>query len=238
MPLWHCKTCHHEWEGSVYNKWCDWCYDTGYVLEERTSFEMFMEDMMDKKRDCALVIIDVQNDFCGLSGARLPVPLGDEVIPVINLLRKKFFHVTLTQDWHPNDHSSFDVNGGPWPIHCVQKSRGADFHNHLRVERSDTIVQKGTAKDADSYSGFKDDNGDPTSLDDFLKGWHLKKIYVCGLATDYCVKATVLDALELGYEVYVIEDAIRGVNAVPGDIGRAIEEMTAKGAKFITSEGV
>lgn len=198
----------------------------------------------------ALILVDLQNDFCA-NGA-LEVPEGNAVIPIANQLIPQFELVIATQDWHPADHKSFaanhlfrqpgmviDLHGLSqvlWPIHCVQESYGAQFVKELNTEGIHKIFQKGTDAEIDSYSGFFD-NGKrkATGLGDYLKEQGVTEVYVLGLATDYCVKFTTLDALELGFKTYLIEDACRGVDLQVGDCARAIEEMRAAGAHIVSS---
>jgi len=180
----------------------------------------------------ALIVVDVQNDFC--PGGSLPVPEGDRVVSPINELIPKFQNagamVIATRDWHPRNHSSFTDQGGPWPVHCVQNTPGANFHPDLDVNERVVVVDKATTTEKDAYSGFEG-----TGLADLLRERNVNRVYVCGLATDYCVKATVLDALEAGFETYVIEDAVRGVDVNAGDSEKAIEEMRRAGAKTTRS---
>jgi nicotinamidase/pyrazinamidase len=192
----------------------------------------------------ALVIIDVQNDLC--PGGTLPVPDGDRVIPAINRIQPAFELVVATQDWHPSDHDSFAVNhpghrpgdeivlaGLPqilWPVHCVRDSPGAELHPHLDQSRIARIFRKGVDAAIDSYSGFFDNaHRRATGLDDYLKAHGVTAVYICGLATDYCVRFTAFDAVSLGYETHVIEDACRGVELRDGDIERAIRGMSRRG---------
>jgi nicotinamidase/pyrazinamidase len=192
----------------------------------------------------ALIITDIQNDFC--PGGALAIREGDRIVPLVNQLQARFNLVVATQDWHPAEHGSFaanhpgkttgeiiDLNGLLqilWPVHCVENTPGADFHPALDRQRIARVFHKGTDPDIDSYSSFFD-NGHrkPTGLGDYLKEQGVDKVYICGLATDYCVKFSALDALDLGFKTYVIEDACRGVNLQPGDVEKAIEEMRAKG---------
>jgi nicotinamidase/pyrazinamidase len=192
----------------------------------------------------ALIIVDVQNDFC--PGGALAVPEGDQVVAVINRLQPEFDLVVATQDWHPADHGSFAANhpgrspgeqielaGLPqilWPVHCVQGTSGAELHPGLNRERIARVFQKGADPSVDSYSGFFD-NGRraSTGLGEYLKEQGASDVYVCGLATDYCVRATALDAASLGFETHLLEDACRGVELRPGDVRRAIDEMRAGG---------
>lgn len=201
----------------------------------------------------ALIIVDVQNDFC--PGGSLPVPEGEKVVPVINKLRSRFDFVIATKDWHPKNHASFasnnpgkkpgdviDLHGKPhilWPDHCVQETRGSDFKNGLDIRSNDIVIFKGTDPQIDSYSGFFDnEKKSKTELGAILKKNKIDAIFITGLATDYCVKATALDGLSLGYKVFVIEDAVRGVNLKSDDSKNAIEEMKQKGAGIIKSTSV
>jgi nicotinamidase/pyrazinamidase len=201
----------------------------------------------------ALIITDIQNDFC--PGGALAIREGDSIVPLVNQLQKRFDLVVATRDWHPAGHGSFaanhpdkkvgevaDLNGLPqilWPVHCVENTSGADFHPRLDRQRIDRVFHKGTDPDIDSYSAFFD-NGHrkATGLGEYLKEQGIDEVYLCGLATDYCVKFTALDAVELGFKTYVIEDACRGVNLKPGDVERAIEEMRVKGVEILTSNRV
>jgi nicotinamidase/pyrazinamidase len=198
----------------------------------------------------ALILVDLQNDFCRLGA--LEVPDGDTVIPIANALMPQFDIVVATQDWHPADHGSFaanhpwrkpgqviDLHGLPqvlWPIHCVQESFGARFVDSLEQGKITKVFIKGTDPKIDSYSGFFD-NGQrkSTGMGEWLKEKGITDVYILGLATDYCVKFTALDAIELGFNTYLVEDATRGVNLQEGDVDRAIEEMKAKGVEIIQS---
>ncbi|MEM6268710.1 MAG: bifunctional nicotinamidase/pyrazinamidase [Bacteroidota bacterium] len=198
----------------------------------------------------ALILVDLQNDF--LPGGALAVPQGDAVIPLANAIQKKFSLVVMTQDFHPSDHGSFAANHAGhdlyevvdlhgldqvlWPVHCVQDTPGAEFSAELDTRAVTRIFPKGTEATVDSYSGFFD-NGrrQATGLGDFLLERGVETVYVLGLATDYCVKYTVLDALSLGFRTYLIEDASRGVGISPDDIPNAIREMTEAGAQVIQS---
>lgn len=198
-----------------------------------------------------LILVDLQNDF--LPGGALPVPRGDEVIPVANRVQRAFDLVVATQDWHPADHGSFaarhpgrkpgelaQLGGLPqvlWPVHCVQDSFGAAFAPALDPTRLTRIFPKGTDPAIDSYSGFFD-NGHrkATGLGDFLRDCGATEVYVLGLATDYCVKATALDAVRLGFTTHLIVDGCRGVELAPGDIDRALDEMKAAGVRLTTSD--
>jgi nicotinamidase/pyrazinamidase len=182
----------------------------------------------------ALVIVDVQNDFC--PGGALPVPEGDLVVPIINELQSHFDLVVATQDWHPPNHLSFADNGGIWPVHCVQQTCGAEFLPQLNQERISRVFQKGQDWEIDSYSGFFDnDHKRATGLGQYLKEAGVDEVYVCGLATDYCVLFTALDARRLGFETTLIEDACRGVEVQPGDVQRAVEAMRDAGVHITRS---
>ena len=178
----------------------------------------------------ALVIVDLQNDFC--PGGSLAVPGGDKIVPVVNRLIDSFTRAGLpifaTRDWHPKDHCSFKDQGGPWPPHCVQDTTGGEFHPQLRLPQDVSIISKATSREKDAYSGF-----DGTDLSSRLRGENVNIIIVCGLATDYCVKATVLDGRMEGHGVSVMEDAIRGVNLKPDDSEKAVDEMQISGATVI-----
>lgn len=182
-----------------------------------------------------LIIVDVQNDF--LPGGALPVSKGDKVIPPLNkyirLFSEKKLPVFATRDWHPKNHISFKENGGIWPPHCIQDTYGAEFADDLNLPSETIVISKGYMSDRDAYSGFQD-----TYLDLELRRRKIKRIFIGGLATDYCVKATVLDALNLGYETVLLLDAIKGVDVSPGDSEKAIKEMIRKGAIGITLEDI
>jgi nicotinamidase/pyrazinamidase len=174
----------------------------------------------------ALLVVDVQRDFC--PGGALAVPQGDRIVPAINRLLGLTHWVTVaTRDWHPPDHCSFNAQGGIWPAHCVADTDGAAFHPELQVSRIRHVVSKAVAKDSEAYSGFQG-----TDLARLLQSSNLRRVFVCGLATDYCVKATALDARHAGLDVVVIEDAIRGVEVHPGDCAAALAEMKAAGIAF------
>ncbi len=199
----------------------------------------------------ALILVDIQNDF--VPGGALAVAEGDRVAAVANRLMPHFDLVVATQDWHPADHKSFasqhagkqigemvELDGLQqilWPEHCVGDTRGADFVEELNVEAVDHVAKKGTERAIDSYSGFFD-NGrrQSTGLGDFLKERGVDRVFILGLATDYCVKFTALDAVELGFETHLIEDGCRGVGINPGDVERAIEEMRDAGVRVLHSE--
>lgn len=197
----------------------------------------------------ALLLIDIQNDF--LPGGALAVAGGDEIIPVVNALMPDFEIIVATQDWHPAEHGSFAANhdGGNvyetvdlhglaqtlWPVHCVQSTGGALFAPGLDTRRFTKIFPKGTDARIDSYSGFFDNGkrGD-TGLAGWLRGRGITELTLCGLATDYCVKFTALDALECGFKVNLVLAGCRGVDLQPGDCDKAVEEMREKGAMIVT----
>ncbi len=180
--------------------------------------------------DAALIIVDVQNDFC--PGGSLPVTDGDKVVPILNVYIKRFREegapVFATRDWHPNVHVSFKESGGTWPPHCVQGTSGAQFHPGLDISGDVEIVSKGTSPMDEAYSGFQG-----TDLASQLKKKGIKTLYVGGLATDYCVKHTVIDAAKEGFEVFFLEDGSKGVEVNPGDSKKAIDDMISAGAKKI-----
>jgi len=175
----------------------------------------------------AVLIVDVQVDF--LPGGKLGVQRGQEVVPVLNrylaLAREKGVPVFASRDWHPRDHCSFHPQGGPWPEHCVAGSPGAAFAPGLALPRDAVVISKATGKDSDAYSAFQG-----TGLAQRLRELGVKRLLVGGLATDYCVLNTVLDARKAGFEVLLLADAIRAVNVKPGDGERAEREMLAAGA--------
>lgn len=197
-----------------------------------------------------LVLVDIQNDFC--PGGALAVPDGDAVVSVANALMGRLPLVVATQDFHPPQHGSFaanhpgkkpfeqiDLHGLPqvlWPVHCVQGTPGADFHPRLLSQRITRVFPKGTDATVDSYSGFFD-NGKRkgTGLAEYLREQGASLLIVVGLATDYCVRATVLDAVQLGFQVDLVSDGCRAVNLAPGDGDRAVAEMAAVGARIISS---
>ncbi|HPA19954.1 MAG TPA: bifunctional nicotinamidase/pyrazinamidase [Verrucomicrobiae bacterium] len=201
----------------------------------------------------ALILVDLQNDF--VEGGALPVPGGREVIGPTNRLQPQFDLVVATQDWHPPGHESFvtqhpghavgdviDLNGLPqvlWPVHCVQDTPGADFVRGLDRARWDAVFQKGTDPSVDSYSGFFD-NGRrrATGLGEYFAGRGVTDVYILGLATDYCVKFTALDARGLGFRTHVIADACRGVDLEPGDVDAALVAMRGVGVMLVTEADV
>src|SRR5262245_46572725 len=198
----------------------------------------------------ALILTDIQNDF--IPGGALPVPDGDQIVPVANRLQRLFDVVVATQDWHPPNHGSFAANhrdkkpgdiieldGLPqvlWPVHCVQNTAAAAFVRELETSRIAGIFFKGTDPTVDSYSGFFDNaHRKATGLGQFLADRRIKEVYIAGLATDYCVKFTALDAADLGFKTHIIEDACRGINLNPGDVDTALEELKRTGIAVVRS---
>jgi len=201
----------------------------------------------------ALLIVDIQNDF--LPGGALGVADGDKVIPLINKLSGHDFDIVIaSKDWHPENHGSFAATHGKkpgehvelkgldqilWPVHCVQGSSGAELSDELSQSKIDKVFFKGTDQEIDSYSAFFD-NGHlkSTGLGDFLKSKGITDVYIAGIATDYCVKFSVIDAAKLGFKTYVVIDACKPVNLQEGDEDRAVEEMKEVGAKILTTDDV
>lgn len=200
----------------------------------------------------ALIVVDVQNDFC--PGGALGVPEGDQVVAVANALMPSFPLVVLTQDWHPADHRSFASNNagaapystiempyGPqvmWPDHCIQRSAGAAFHSKLEVEKAHVVIRKGFRDFIDSYSTFfENDQSTPTGLDGYLKDQSINHVMLVGLATDYCIYYSAIDACKLGYSVTVVEDGCRGID-LNGSLDAAISDMRANGVIFKQSTGL
>lgn len=185
-----------------------------------------------------LLIVDVQNDFC--PGGALAVPEGDQIVPVLNQYvqkcRDRQIPIVASRDWHPEKTSHFKAYGGIWPPHCIQNTMGAQFHPDLKLPKESVVVSKGMDPDQDSYSVFQAFDPEGTPLVDLLRGWGIRHLFVGGLATDYCVRASVLDALQAGFQVTVLKDAVRGVELKPGDSKKAIEEMMQAGAKHSSLE--
>ncbi|PYL22859.1 MAG: bifunctional nicotinamidase/pyrazinamidase [Verrucomicrobia bacterium] len=198
----------------------------------------------------ALIIVDLQNDF--LPGGALAVPHGDEVVPLANKLQGRFELVLATQDWHPADHGSFaanhpgkkpgdriildDIEQILWPVHCVQNTHGADFAPSFDTSLIAHVFHKGIDPRIDSYSTFFDNaHRRRTGLGEYLKERSINDVYLLGLALDYCVKYSALDARHLGFNTHIILDGCRGIGLAPGDIDRAIDEMTEAGAILLQS---
>ena len=186
----------------------------------------------DQEAKRALIVVDVQRDFC--PGGALPVRDGDKIIPAVNDLIRAFedagLPVFFTRDWHPRNHISFKANGGPWPPHCVQNTPGASFHPALAVPPDAKVIDKGTLQAEDAYSGFQG-----TDLSRQLNDLRVTQIFVGGLATDYCVKNTVLDGEAKGFDTYVITDCVKGVNLKRTDSATALRTMLSRGARETTS---
>ena len=184
----------------------------------------------------ALLIIDLQNDFC--PGGALAVPEGDTIVPMVNHAIGHFsargLPIIASRDWHPAKTSHFMAFGGIWPPHCIQGTQGAAFHHGLRLPPEAIIVSKGTDPDRDDYSAFRARDERGTSLSEIIANLGVTEVYVCGLATDYCVKETVLEARQCGIAVAVLTDAVRGVDLAPGDSDRALEMMRSAGATTAT----
>ena len=208
-------------------------------------------------RHDALIIVDMQNDF--MPGGALPVEEGDKIVDSINIVaqifRKSNSSIVLTQDWHPEDHLSFasahpgkepgeefQTEGiGPvlWPDHCVQGSKGAEFHEKLKVNFAHTIIRKGYNPKVDSYSGFmEDDKKSETGLAGFLRSLNIRRIFICGLALDYCCFFTALDGIDFGFEVYFLVNLTRGIDLPPGNISKSLQVLTNKGIKFATKDNL
>jgi len=205
----------------------------------------------------ALLIIDMQNDF--MPGGALPVEEGDQIIDNINNIAEIFREnngiIVLTQDWHPKNHMSFASSHlgkepgekfqsegiGPvlWPDHCVQGSKGAEFHEKLKTNLAYAIIRKGYNSNVDSYSGFiENDKKSETGLSGFLKSLKIKRIFICGLALDYCCYFTALDGTDFGFEVYFLVNLTRGIDIPSGNISKSLQDMTDKGIKFATKDNL
>ena len=202
--------------------------------------------------ETALILIDIQNDFC--PGGALEVADGDQIVPIVNKLQSIFSINILTQDWHPNNHKSFasnhqnkeplsvtEMSYGPqvlWPDHCVQDTQGSDFHSDLITKNSDLIIRKGFRPEIDSYSAFfENDQSTPTGLEGYLKTRDIKTIYLCGLALDFCVYFSALDGVKLGFKVFVIQDACKAID-LEGSLALSLDEMNSKGVSIITSSAL
>ncbi len=206
--------------------------------------------MLEIRADDALVVVDVQNDFC--PGGALAVAEGDQVVPVANRLMERFASVVLTQDWHPADHRSFvsahpgrqafdsvEFPYGPqtlWPDHCVQGSKGAAFHRDLRAEKAELVIRKGFRRDIDSYSAFaENDQRTRTGLAGYLRERGFRRLFLCGLATDFCVLYSALDGRAEGFEVVVVEDACRAID-LNGSLAAAWAQMATAGVVRLRSD--
>ncbi len=180
----------------------------------------------------ALLVTDIQKDF--LKGGSLPVPQGNQIIPIINDYLRRFklakLHIYASRDWHPADHISFKSQGGIWPNHCIQNTSGAELHPDLKLPPNAVIVSKATDPKRESYSAF-----DGTTLAELLQKDKVERFFICGVATDYCIVNTVVDGLTLGFKVVVLMDAIRGINARPSDVDNAVKLMMQYGAEQAVS---
>jgi nicotinamidase/pyrazinamidase len=174
----------------------------------------------------ALIVVDVQNDFC--PGGALAVTDGDAVVEPINRLMERIGFVVATRDWHPPDHGSLREHGGPWPAHCVRDSPGAQLHVGVDAGQIDVVLDKGQARDCEGYSGFED-----TDLERLLRDHDIEIVHLGGLALDYCVKATALDAARAGFDVVVHRAATRPVEVEPGDAERTIEALRGAGVRVV-----
>jgi nicotinamidase/pyrazinamidase len=195
---------------------------------------MAMNATWTPERDSALLVVDVQRDFC--AGGSLAVAGGDEVVPPLNALAARFAAtnglVVASRDWHPPRTVHFQAYGGTWPVHCVQNTPGAEFHPDLRLPAATVVVSAGTEPDEQGYSSFDGRDARGRSLRDLLVEQGVRHLYVGGIATDYCVKTSVLDALEHGFAVTVLEDAVRAVDLAPDDGAKALEAMRDAGARI------
>jgi nicotinamidase/pyrazinamidase len=191
---------------------------------------------IDPKRD-ALIVVDIQNDFC--PGGALGVRGGEAIVPVLNRCLARFgkagASMFLTRDWHPPVTRHFQAHGGVWPSHCVQDTPGAAFHPEIRHPAEAVVVSKGMDPEEDAYSAFQAEDHSGRRLPAILAERGIRRLYVGGLATDYCVRATALDAIREGFEVVVLTDAIGAVDLEPGDGARAIDEMRGAGARFASA---
>ena len=216
----------------------------------------FQKNITLSKKD-ALLIVDMQNDF--MPGGALPVEEGDQIIDNVNkvaeIFKKNNALIVLTQDWHPEDHMSFasahpgkepgdafqSEGIGPvlWPDHCVQGSEGANFHNKLKLDLAHAIIRKGYNPKVDSYSGFiENDKKSETGLAGLLKSLKIKRIFICGLALDYCCYFTALDGIDFGFKVYFLVNLSRGIDLPPGNISKSLQDMRKKGVKFATRDNL
>ena len=208
--------------------------------------------MLKQVKQTVLIVVDVQNGFT--PGGNLAVANADEIIPKINQLAQKFEHIVLTQDWHPDQHISFadnHPNKKPfetieldygrqvlWPKHCVQGTRDAEFHPHLNIPTAQLIIRKGCHQNIDSYSAFMEaDRKTPTGLNGYLREHQINTVYIVGIATDFCVAWTAIDAAELGFDTYVIEDACKAID-LNGSLQQAWQDMLQKGVHRIEASSI
>lgn len=211
-----------------------------------------MTDAIDIGDQDVLLVVDIQNDFC--PGGTLAVPRGDEVVPLVNRLGERFSHVVLTQDWHPRDHLSFasahpgkkpydtvELSYGSqilWPDHCVQGTPGAEFRNDLQIPRAELILRKGYHRKIDSYSAFfENDRKTNTGLAGYLRGRGFRRVFLAGLAFDFCVRYSAEDAKKVGFDVVVIEDACRGID-VDGSMAQTRQQLAVLGANCVLGSAI
>lgn len=180
-----------------------------------------------------LLLVDLQNDFC--PGGALSVPEGDRIVPLANwyarLFERRGLPVFASRDWHPTVTTHFQAQGGVWPPHCVQNTRGAEFHAQLSLPEDTVILSKGMDPHEDAYSAFQAYTDDGIPLEDALREKGVERLFIAGLTTDYCVRTTTVDALNAGFQVVVLEDAVKGIELNPGDVARAFDEMEEHGAR-------
>lgn len=188
----------------------------------------------------ALLIVDLQNDFC--PGGALPVPDGDAVVPRVNhtieLFERRRLPIFASRDWHPRETKHFKAFGGAWPPHCIQKTKGARFHPDLRLPKQAVIVSKGMDPEEDSYSAFQAVTREGRDLESVLHDFGVGELFLCGLAADYCVRASALDGAKRGFRTWVLEDAVRGVDMKPGDSLAALEDMKGHGVGIVETRGL
>lgn len=191
-------------------------------------------------RKPALLVVDLQNDFC--PGGSLGVPDGDVIVPRVNrtieLFERRHLPILATRDWHPKITKHFKEFGGAWPPHCIQGTKGARFHPGLRLPKDSVLLSKGMDPEQDSYSGFQAVSPQGRDLESVIRDLGVDELFLCGLATDYCVRATALDAVRRGLRVRVLRDAIKGVDLKPGDSQAAVAEMRAAGVPFLATRGI
>lgn len=189
---------------------------------------------------CGLLVVDVQIDFC--TGGALPVPKGDLVVPAMNryiqLFSKSGCAIFASRDWHPAETRHFKQFGGLWPVHCVQQSKGAEFHPELLLPEETIVISAGMGRDDEGYSCFEGRSEEGTPFADVLRHMEVRKLFVGGLATEYCVKESVLDALRHDLQVTLLTDAVRGIDVKPGDAERAVAQMVEAGAELATLESI
>lgn len=192
------------------------------------------------KEKSALLLVDIQNDFC--PGGALAVPEGDRVIEPANRAAERFatagLPVLASRDWHPEITRHFRQYGGPWPMHCVRETAGAAFHPGLHLPAGTVVLSKGTDPGADGYSAFEGVSDDGSTLLQILERAGTERLYLVGLATDYCVVSTAREALQMGFAVTILTDAVAGVDLHPGDSDRALEELAAAGAQLATVDAL